>query len=91
MAMMGGMIVSTTNGPPSEADEQGDPPGTEEGRGKAERVSISIRFDLALYRELRRLGEAEHRSFNGTVNEACKRYVRQRRPRLEREGDGEAK
>jgi hypothetical protein len=75
-----------------EPDDQDDPPdngGPGGKRERMERVSISIRFDLALYRELRRLGEEQHRSFNGTVNEACKRYVRAMKPRLSRGDNGD--
>jgi hypothetical protein len=48
-------------------------------------VTISIRFKADLVQALRELADEENRSFNGTVNEACKRFVRQRRPRPTRE------
>jgi hypothetical protein len=53
---------------------------------KPPKTSISVRFELPLVEELRRLAYEQHRSFNGTVNEACKRYVRQMRSRAQRDG-----
>lgn len=54
-------------------------------RPAQEVLTISIRFKADLVQALRELAEEENRSFNGTVNEACKRFVRQRRPRSTRE------
>lgn len=44
-------------------------------------MTISIRFKAELVQALRELADEHSRSFNGTVVEACKRYVRQMRPR----------
>lgn len=64
-----------------------DPAPTERFRAPREpKQGISVRFPLALVEELRRLSVEHHRSFNGTVNEACKRYVRQMRSRAQRNG-----
>lgn len=52
---------------------------------KPQILTISIRFKADLVAALRELADEENRSFNGTVNEACKRFVRQRRPRSTRE------
>ena len=56
-----------------------------EQTGKPKPVTISIRFQPELADEVRALAEEENRSFNGTVVEAVKRYVRTRRP-LKRPG-----
>jgi len=48
---------------------------------KPETLTISIRFKADLVQALRELADEQSRSFNGTVNEACKRYVRQMRAR----------
>jgi hypothetical protein len=55
-------------------------------RPAQEVLTISIRFKADLVQALRELAEEENRSFNGTVNEACKRFVRQRRPRTASDG-----
>lgn len=52
-----------------------------EQTGKPKPVTISIRFQAELAEEVRALSEEQSRSFNGTVIEACKRYVRQMKPR----------
>ena len=52
---------------------------------KPKPVTISIRFSPELAEEVRLLSEEESRSFNGTVVEAVKRYVRARRPRVPKE------
>jgi hypothetical protein len=62
---------------PDDTDEGPDPPD--------DRVTVSIRFPGALARELRALAREQNRSFNGTVREACRRYVRAMRPRVQRE------
>lgn len=53
---------------------------------KPEILTISIRFKADLVQALRELAEEHSRSFNGTVVEACKRYVRQMRPRTSKDG-----
>jgi predicted DNA-binding protein len=55
---------------------------------KPKPVTISIRFSPELAEEVRALSEEQSRSFNGTVIEACKRYVRQWRPRSRGTSEG---
>jgi hypothetical protein len=66
-------------------EERAMPNGQEGGAEKPEVVTLSIRLRVPLYQALRELAEEHHRSVNGTISEACKRYVRQMRPRMQRE------
>ena len=67
---------------PDDADAEG---GAEGPDPPDDRLTVSIRFPGALARELRALAREQNRSFNGTVREACRRYVRAMRPRSRRE------
>ena len=68
------------------APDDTDPEAGAEGPDPPEdRVTVSIRFPGALARDLRALAVEQNRSFNGTVREACRRYVRAMKPRLQRE------
>jgi predicted DNA-binding protein len=49
-------------------------------------VPYSIRFPVDLMEQLRALAQREHRSVNGTVLEACERYIRQAKSRQPKEG-----
>ena len=51
-------------------------------------MSITIRFRPETVAELRSLAREEHRSINGTVEEAVERYIRQRRGRRPQEREG---
>jgi hypothetical protein len=75
---------------PTSPEEGGE--GVDSASEKSGVVTISIRFKEALLEELRQLAEEHNRSFNGTVNEACKRFVRQMKPRTPRDpaGNGDA-
>jgi hypothetical protein len=75
MVTMGTIAVSTRE--PPEADDPSDP--------RADQLTVSIRFPGDLARDLKALAVEQNRSFNGTVREACRRYVRAMRPRLQRE------
>jgi hypothetical protein len=68
------------------APDDTDPQGIAEGPDPPDdRVTVSIRFPGELARDLRALAREQNRSFNGTVREACRRYVRAMKPRLQRE------
>lgn len=79
--MMGAMTVTV-----NECEESDDPnPPKREKREKPEWVVISIRFPAELVQETRALAQEQNRSFNGTVREALRRYVRQMKPRVPKE------
>jgi hypothetical protein len=63
-----------------------EPPDTEEPSDpRTDQLTVSIRFPGDLARDLKALALEQNRSFNGTVREACRRYVRQMKPRVQRE------
>jgi hypothetical protein len=50
-------------------------------KGKKVVKWVSVRVTPAMYDEVRQLAEEEHRSVNGTIQEAIERYLRSRRGR----------